>query len=373
MTLYIFRHVRVSFIKVLSILVMSVSNGTIPSGNSSCFFLEVLLFEANYRSLYITTVLTSVINAISAVFAIVGNSIILTAILRTTALRTCSNFFLGNLVLSDLLVGVMVQPLFVVYKTGEALGKYSCLPHALFSTSAWLCAGVSFLTLTALNCERHVAIFAPLRYKTLVTPRRVFKISFLIWLVGVLLVSSRFYGLNNAIFHAICCIIIAVSLVTFLIISIRIHRVVQRHRKQIAISHQASGVQSWKREAQEAGHARNVAWVTLIFFACYLPTLLVMIAYTIVGYTVKLKTVYAWSDTLVFLNSSINPGIYCWRNKGIRKAVLKVLNLRTVNSGIEPDPRPSGSAAVINTIAGVPMVFLPNLRVKDDEVHSAPF
>lgn len=329
---------------------MNTSNGTIPAGTSNCYFLEVILFEASSRSLYITTVFTSVINVIFLLVAVVGNTVILTAILKTTALRTCSNFFLGNLVLSDLLVGLMVQPLYVLYKTGEAMEKYSCVAHALFSTSAWLCAGVSFLTLTALNCERHIAIFSSLRYRSLVKPRRVLNISIIIWLLSLLLVSSRFFGLNNVVFYVICCTIIAVSLVTFLVISIRIHRVVQRHRMQIAISHQVSKeLQSWQRQAREAGHARNVAWVTLIFFLCYLPTLAVMIAYTVLGYTVKLKTVYLWSDTLVFINSSINPGIYCWRNKGIRRAVLKVLKLRTVTSVQPVCDRRSRSAAVINS------------------------
>lgn len=328
---------------------MNTSNGTIPAAKSNCYFLEVILFEASSRTLYITTVFTSLINAVALLVAVVGNSIILSAILKTTALRTCSNFFLGNLVLSDLLVGLMVQPLFVLYKTGEALGKYSCLAHALFSTSAWLCAGVSFLTLTALNCERHIAIFSSLRYRSLVKPRGVLKISMLIWLLSLLLVSSRFFGLSNIVFYVICCIIITVSLVTFLVISIRIHRVVQRHRMQIASSHQREEGQSFQRQAREAVHARNVAWVTFIFFLCYLPTLAVMIAYTVDGYTVPLKTVYLCSDTLVFLNSSINPGIYCWRNKGIRKAVLKVLPLRTVSS-VQPEyDRRSRSAAVINS------------------------
>jgi len=118
---------------------------------------------------------------------------------------------------------------------------------------------------------------------------------------------------------------------------------------QIATSHQVKEGQSWQRQAREAVHARNVAWVTFIFFLCYLPTLAVMIAYTVVGYTATLKTVYLWSDTLVFLNSSINPGIYCWRNKGIRKAVLKVLKLRT-ESTVQPEyDRRSRSAAVINS------------------------
>lgn len=117
------------------------------------------------------------------------------------------------------------------------------------------------------------------------------------------------------------------SLVTFLLISIQIHRVVKRHRTQIA---SMKFLPSVKKQAQEASHARNVTWVTFIFFMCYLPNLAVMIAYTMVGYSVTLKTFYVWSDTLVFLNSSINPGVYCWRNKGLRKAVLKFVNVRQV-------------------------------------------
>lgn len=318
---------------------MGTSNRTHPSENFNCFFLEVILLHASHKPLYISTVITSIINGIALVFATVGNSIILTVVLRTTALQTCSNLFLGNLVLSDLLVGAMVQPLFIIYKTGEILGKYSCVAHALFSTCAWLCAGVSFLTLTAVNCERHIAIFAPLRYKTLVTSRSVIIISFFIWLLSLLLVSSRFYGFSSTAFYAVGCTIIVISLITFLVISVRIHRVVQRHRKQIAVSH-PSNLGSWQRQAREAGHARNVAWVTSIFFACYLPTLIIMITYTIVGYTVELKTVYLWSDALVFLNSSFNPAIYCWRNKGIRKAVFKVLDLKR-KASIQPNEQAS--------------------------------
>lgn len=325
------------------------TNQTVLLANKTCFFLEVILFQVTDRPLYITTIVTSVINTVFAVFAIMGNSVIVFVLIRTSALRTCSNLFLGNLVLSDLLVGAMVQPLFVIYKIGETLGNHSCQAHALFATSAWLCSGMSFLTLTALNCERGIAIFAPLRYKTLVSPRRVLGISLCMWLSALLLVSSRFYGLTNAAFYVISCTIIVVSLMTFLIISIQIYRVVQRHRTQIASTLPLDILQ---REAHEAGHARNVAWVTFIFFMCYLPTLAVMIAYTIVDYSASLKTVYLCSDTLVFLNSSLNPGIYCWRNKSIRKAVLKYLKLNgtAYSNGMQTHRRLSRPAVITDNI-----------------------
>ncbi|XP_068717718.1 histamine H2 receptor-like [Montipora capricornis] len=306
------------------------SNNTTLLGNRfrTCFFLDVISFGSTDKSLYVSTVMTSLVNAMFSILAITGNSMIIFVLFRTSALRTCSNLFLGNLVVTDLLVGMKVQPLFVLYKIGETLGKHSCYVHVLFATGAWLCSGMSFLTLTALNCERGIAISSPFKYKTLVSSRRVVYISLLVWLFGLLLVSSRFYGLNNTYFYAVCCITIFMSLATFFVVSIGIHRVVQRHRRQIAHTQPVQLL----RVAKEARHARNVAWLTSAFFVCYLPTLAVMIAYTIVGYTVDLKTIYLWSDTLVFLNSSINPGIYCWRNRGFREAVSKLLRSKGFTS-----------------------------------------
>lgn len=55
-----------------------------------------------------------------------------------------------------------------------------------------------------------------------------------------------------------------------------------------------------------------------------------MIVYIVDGYIVFLKIVYFCFDMFVFFNFLINLGIYCWRNKGIRKVVLKVFLLRIV-------------------------------------------
>ena len=326
---------------------VSMSNGTtLPGSRSICFFLDVVSFGSSDQALYINTVVTSLVNALFSVLAITGNSMILLVLYRTSVLRTCSNLFLGNLVVSDLLVGAIVQPLFVIYKIGETKGTHSCYTHALFATSAWLCSGMSFLTLTALNCERGIAIFVPFRYEALMTSRNVLYISLFMWSLALLLVSSRFYGLTNSAFYAVCSVIIAVSLATFLFLSISIHRVVQRHRRQIAITQPVRPLQRVINEA--ARHARSVTWLTSIFFICYLPTLAVMIAYTIMDYTGDLKTIYLWSDTLVFLNSSINPFIYCWRNKVFRSAVFKLLKFKvtTLSSRMKADHRHSRTAVL---------------------------
>ena len=299
-----------------------------PSNTTKCLFLDVVLFDLdNALGLYITSILTCVINGVFALCAVIGNSLILTAVVRTSALLTCANLFLGNLVMADLLAGLLTQPFYIAYKAGELRGQYSCTVHQLFSTCAWLCNGISFLTLTCLNCERYVAIFNPLRYPSLISRRRVFYVSLGIWLLASLVVSGRFFGLSNITFHVVCALIIVLNLGTLGYVAVRIYRVVYRHHRRIAGQQQGrtDSQTSSIEQARETKAGQSVLWITTIHFLCYLPTLCMIIAYTSLGYGIVTKMLYCWSDTILFLNSSLNPVIYCWKNRTIRKAVTRFL------------------------------------------------
>ena len=39
-----------------------------------------------------------------------------------------------------------------------------------------------------------------------------------------------------------------------------------------------------------------------------------------------LYSFYPWAENLIFLNSSLNPMIYCWRNREIRHVVFRFLS-----------------------------------------------
>lgn len=43
------------------------------------------------------------------------------------------------------------------------------------------------------------------------------------------------------------------------------------------------------------------------------------------GYTRSVKIVYEYATTAVFINSSLNPVIYCWRIGQIKRAVKNYL------------------------------------------------
>lgn len=48
------------------------------------------------------------------------------------------------------------------------------------------------------------------------------------------------------------------------------------------------------------------------------------------GYTIKVKIAYDYTTTVVFINSCLNPFVYCWRIKEIRHAVKNTLRRITV-------------------------------------------
>jgi len=102
-----------------------------------------------------------------------------------------------------------------------------------------------------------------------------------------------------------------------------IYFTVKHHRNQIQVQqvHVAQNVQNSQTEsaARQRKSAVSTFYVFLVFLVCNLPEYCVAVARLIS------HGLYFYSVTLVFLNSSLNPVIYCWKMKHIRHAMIDVL------------------------------------------------
>ena len=102
---------------------------------------------------------------------------------------------------------------------------------------------------------------------------------------------------------------------------------VWRHKNQI----QALQIQQEAQNGQIANAARlrksaiSAFYVYLVFFLCYLPQLCGFVVVTISDFNTGVKVFFLFSTSLVFLNSALNPVIYCWKMRHIRRAVLDIL------------------------------------------------
>ena len=74
--------------------------------------------------------------------------------------------------------------------------------------------------------------------------------------------------------------------------------------------------------------AVTVLYVYGLMLAFYLPfisVVMVVMSEAILGVTQSVTLAYDVATAIVFINSSLNPIIYCWRMAQIRLAVINIL------------------------------------------------
>ena len=88
------------------------------------------------------------------------------------------------LAVSDLLVGLVCQPLYVAHKIAELEENFAvfCELKMVQFLSGWTTTGVSFVILAAVSIDRLLALTLHLRYNTIVTVPRVFQTTFVLWM-----------------------------------------------------------------------------------------------------------------------------------------------------------------------------------------------
>ena len=270
-----------------------------------------------------SNLITATINAVCSPFAVVANFLVVLVIALKIAPHTPSNVLLASLACSDLMVGMVVQPCYVVFRLYENISHLvpPCLLRIVYSESFWVCYGVSFLTLSAISIERYIALRLHLRYKELVTTERVLIVAMIIWVLDIALTFMEWIYQSKLLRNCHAALLLFCLLVTFAT-HLKIFLILRRHQRQInSINRMSSKRKNFQRQTR---HAVSVSYIVVIYVTCNIPVLFVMV-YNFAGGHFNNLNVFSWTETIAFLNSSINPVIFCWRNRGIRRAVLNVL------------------------------------------------
>jgi len=257
--------------------------------------------------------------------AIMLNSVTIHAVRKTSSsLSKPLKTLLLSLAVSDLGVGVLVQPLFIALLINKAT---SCNIKIVFRFMIGLFSSASLFGVMALSADRFLAIHLHLRYQELVTHKRVVSVVFLIWLCSFVL-SIMGLLIPNSIIHLIFAAINVVCLVLTTLVYARIYFVVRRHSDQIQVLqvHQETPNGQAANVVRLTKSAVGTFYVYLAFLVCYLPQI---VDFVVIGTTSNPRaavTIYSLcSWTLIFLNSSLNPVIYCWKMRHIRHAILDIL------------------------------------------------
>ena len=269
-------------------------------------------------------IINCILTVPTSLTATLGNLLVLISIWRTPSLHSPSNVLLVGLALSDLGVGLFVQPIFLVYNIAKIKGLMELFCSSvvtLYVTGFCLC-GVSLLTLTAISLDRYIAVHLHLRYKEIVTVKRVTAVLVSIWMVGIIYGLLFLWSRTFTNIFSIVLILLNVCVTTFAYC--KIYRVVRRHQAQIHRQMQAFVGQQEGNSLNLPQFKKSLVNMLLIyctFLFCYLPYIIVTVVIFITGRTMSKQSILEVAYLLVYINSTLNPLVYCWRFQQIRAAI----------------------------------------------------
>ena len=282
-------------------------------------------------SLYTNYVIAATINALFAFTAFFGNALILAALKKTTSLQFASNTLLCSLASSDLMVGLVAQPLHVIYSVYGIIGgpRVRCYSRIIFAWTSDYFIAVSFLTIVAISLDRYLTLCQRRAYRSAMTPGRTRAV------VAVLWILCLSFPLGRVVSSSIPMILSTVVFLVFLVIpsyaGYKIYRYFKQHQLQISSQSQnPPGKNSKMAGFNVSKYKRSVTTLLIVYLAlliCFLPSVIVTVAWVTADQIGKFALLKVGNFSLTFLmfNSSLNPFLYCWRIREVRKLSINLL------------------------------------------------
>ena len=295
--------------------------------------------KASYEELACSTEFTTelhnhlivllVLNSFLAITAFLGNTLILVALHKESSLHAPSKFLFRNLATTDLCVGLIVQPVSVGYYISALRKRMDICRYAFdigYITGLILC-GVSLYTLTAISVDRLLALLLRLRYRQVVTLKRIYLMVILFWLETTVGSAMYFWNYHITLWFvyigASLCVVTSAVCYTKIFLTLRHNQVQTQSRVNQG---QPSQIVSLNR-ARYRKTVTSALWVQLTLVVCYLPFTILEVFHP---QNAAEKAPYffvaeRYLSALIFLNSSLNPILYCWKIREVRQAAKNTL------------------------------------------------
>ena len=271
---------------------------------------------------------------------VIGNLLILMSLYRFWELRSPMGILIGNLAVSDLLVGVVLIPVELLGILLDVFNdKYPCLISMGISLSL---IGSSVLNMLAISVERFMSVAHSLKHRSAKT-KSVVKASIpIMWVTVLTFGFLPLIGLNNkhyrhrctyneiflegyTIFITSCYAVCIFANVGFFasVVGVALRKL-QRVRD-------SDTSQSHVRVSKNLAKTYVMMLVSAAFIICWGPFSVL----TITGLFYQWKsypTALRWAYFLGFLNSGINWMIYGFKTPKLRKAIKAVVTCKEIST-----------------------------------------
>ena len=285
-----------------------------------------------------TWIFIAALHIFLSITATLGNALILFALRNVYSIHPPTKLLFRCLAVTDLCVGLISQPLFISYIITIYLdiSDYTLELRHLHVFFFGTLLVVSILTSAAISVDRLLALLLGLRYRHVVTLCRIRVIMACFWFIAVFNASLacvasiqfRFEVLLASwyAFLALIIVSIVISTLSYAKIFLTLH-----HQQAQVQNHvqpeQSSRGRSVLNIARYKKTVYTVAWIQFVMLACYGPFIVMAFFFDFGNKDDSTETTIA-NDVfvcLLFLNSSLNPVLYCWRIKDVSQEVKNTI------------------------------------------------
>ena len=265
------------------------------------------------------------VNILLSITAFFGNSLILVSLCKESSLHPPSKLLYRCLATTDLLVGLITQPHMALHWMSASQEHWSLCRYAkdAVDITGYVFILVSLMTMTAISVDRLLALLLGLRYKKIVTLKRMYIIVTTFWVFNLVATLSGF--LHRPITFLYFYLVISFCLVISLASYAKIFCTLRYHQAQVRDQQQLSQTNALNM-ARFRKAVYSALWVQLALVFCYAPinTMTIVTALT-KKYSLLLVVTWSVATTLLYFNSTLNPFLYCWKISEVRQAAKQTI------------------------------------------------
>ena len=315
----------------------------------NCPYLQGLVWRKSYltEDNHGPLVAEAALTIIVTILTILLNSLVIVAVATRRRLQTNSNILLACLAVTDLLTGLVVQPIRIAMEIKRIVGVGPfCGMEKLFTVSITLVTYASCTHLVLTSIERYIAIKHSLRYQTIVTKQWILIGVLLCWAFTMLVTSqeivlavmnpeTKMFSSYLHVWHMILPTIPVLFYVVMIYTNCYIFSEARRQEKRIQTEQMPH--EEAKRVKKENKAAKTIIIIFIALMLTYLPTdvAAISMAQSLSENSPpdsKYIVVYWCTMSFILLASLVNPIIFCWRSKKIRIVFLEILHFRNPRS-----------------------------------------
>ena len=262
--------------------------------------------------------------SIAAPAAVILNILVIAAVRSRKELQKNPNILLSSMAVADVLVGAINMPLsatvdFVISR--QVFKDHICLVDLINVYLMYALAACTLYHLILIAWERYQAIRNCYEHKVKMTSSRLKKLAITAWFLAALAPIPSIALKAPGIYYDIICYIVEFLM---LILIAYFYIMVYRETRKRKLVTKVTVLVKTKLENRVA---MTCALTSAAVILSFVPTVTVKLLGDLYpGF--RKSSVFRSAETLLQMNSIVNPLIYCYRNRRFRNIILEILCIR---------------------------------------------